>query len=168
MPSRKCTVWENHFPRVDVVGTPACYLFGFMRPPVLDPIPIETASRVTIQVGDRIKTVKGLKNSAGFFQLEMLDGKSLEYRGMYQVRQNVPDPPKLLCFSQCTDGVRDELSWGDKTIGLLTYHSLFFGWQLFDNGASWFFTTPSVSGRIVETQIVELDTPETQQRLATG
>jgi hypothetical protein len=155
-------VWPNLYPHVDVIGTGSCYMFGFMRPPVLHYEPVVTAAGLVLRVGDRVAGAGGARTSAGYFSLDMHKGHSLEFIGTYRTKSGELDAPQLLCFTKVLDGRRIDLGWGDRRVGERCYSTLYHGYQLLEHEHNWFFTTPGRAGRVVETVSVRMD--ETPRR----
>jgi hypothetical protein len=158
----QCCVWPNLYPHVDVIGTASCYMFGFMRPPVLHYEPIVTTAGFILRVGDRVSGACGARTSAGYFSLDMHKGRSLEFIGTYRTKSGKLDAPQLLCFTQVLDGRRIDPGWSERRIGERCYSTLYHGYQLLEHERNWFFATPSRAGRVVETVNVRLD--ETPKR----
>lgn len=143
-------VWPNHFVGVDVISTVNRYRFGFMRPPLLHPVPIPTMAGPTLHVSDQITVICGFRTGVGYYSVEMPPSVSLEYRGTYRAAPRGGEQPQLLCFSLCRRGTRVRQTWADRRVGMRTYATVFEGFQWLDTNR-WEFQTPQHRVRWIQT-----------------
>lgn len=130
----KVTAWE--YDDYTLLGTRECHVFKFRAPPILDLRPLTLGDGSPMLPGDRVTYFGGRYTSAGYSRLHLKEG-FLEYRGIHR---GGPDP----------DGYAVLFHWSERDDPLLYYG----GYLIEDAPLKLVYTTPAVSGRIIETTTV--------------
>jgi len=126
----------------DLIATQTGYILGFNLHPQLDPRAVGLQCGRTIEPGALLTAVGGKYNSAGYFNIEMNDGFSIKYVGIYEA-----DEGDFVCFDEYHGK-------NQKPLIVNGYLCALFAFQLLEEGL-WMFTTPGVSGRLVQTEEVK-------------
>ena len=129
-----------------LIGTQDGYMLGFEVHPQLEPDRVTLRSGDKIKPGAKLKKIGGPLTSAGYRNIDMLPGCAIRYLGKY-ITSNRED--EFVCFEQLHDG-------HERPLCLPNFLWACFAFQVLPTG-DWMFTTPAVSGRVVQTTIVEFE-----------
>ena len=124
----------------DRIATDNCYIFGFRTAPHFNLTSIPLADGTAMAPGDCFIEFSGAKTSAGYPAVALVAGH-LQYIGLTSIADF-----KLLCFEYWKEGSLVCPNGGE-------YQSAYYGFIYLDK-EHWFFSTPALSGRVVQTEIV--------------
>ncbi|CAK0767655.1 conserved hypothetical protein [Gammaproteobacteria bacterium] len=131
-------------PTYDLIATFDCHIFAFLNPPEFDEDPLVLMNGEILKVGDCIVSFDSKKTSAGFPGFRMKEGNAVIFAGTYPGEDNEKGR-RLVCFDRINEdglvpAIHDE------------YPRVCFGFtETPEMPGVFFFSTPAVAGRVVET-----------------